>query len=76
MTEPIHPLDTLVNTLREEWQKLCAYLTDLDEATTALTLPGGPIKEVRHALWNILECYMRAGLSLENFVDSHPEWKE
>lgn len=76
MTEPIHPLDTLVNTLREEWQNLCNYLTDLDEATTALYEPGGTIKEVRHALWNILECYMRAGLALENFADSHPEWKE
>lgn len=69
-------LDELVTTLRDEHKNFCAYLTDLDESTTALYEPGGTIKEVRHALWNILECYMRAGLALENFVDSHPEWKE
>ncbi len=69
-------LDELVNTLREEHKFLCAYLTDLDEATTALYEPGGTINEVRHALWHILECYMKAGFALENFADSHPEWKE
>ena len=76
MTEPIHPLDELVNTLREEYKNLCAYLTDLDEATTGLYEPGGSIKEVKRALWNINDCYHNAFLAVDNYVAEHKETKQ
>ncbi len=62
-------LDELVNMLREEHKNLCAYLTDLDEATTGLYEPGGSIKEVKRALWHINECYFRAFLAVNNYTD-------
>lgn len=68
--------DDLVNTLRLEHQNMSNCLVDLDEATTGLCQPGGTMKEVRHALWALLECYMRAGFALENFTDTHPEWND
>lgn len=66
-------IDELVNTLRDEFKKLCAYLTDLDEATTGLYEPGGSIKEVKRALWNINACYFRALLAVNNYEDGHKE---
>lgn len=66
-------LDELVNTLREEHKNLCAYLTDLDEATTALYEPGGSIDEVKRSLWHICQCYFRAFLSVNNYTDGKKE---
>lgn len=66
-------LDELVTTLREEWQKLCAYLTDLDEATTGLYEPGGSIDDVKRSLWYINECYFRAFLAVNNYTDGKKE---
>ena len=66
-------LDELVTSLREEWQNLCAYLTDLDEATTGLYEPGGSIGEVKRALWHINECYFRAFLAVNNYTDGKKE---
>ena len=66
-------LDELVNTLRKEHKNLCAYLTDLDEATTGLYEPGGSIDEVKHALWHIIDCYFRAFLAVDNYTDGNKE---
>ena len=65
--------DELVNTLRDEFKNLCAYLTDLDEATTGLSEPGGSIDEVKHSLWHIYQCYFRAFLSVNNYTDGKKE---
>ena len=62
-------LDELVTSLREEWQNLCAYLTDLDEATTGLYEPGGSIDDVKRSLWHIYQCYFRAFLAVNNYTD-------
>lgn len=62
-------LDDLVSTLREEYKILCAYLTDLDEATTGLYEPGGSIDDVKRSLWHINECYFRAFLAVNNYTD-------
>ncbi|MBR2694817.1 MAG: hypothetical protein IKE69_11465 [Thermoguttaceae bacterium] len=69
-------LDELVNTLREEHKNLCAYLTDLDEGTTGLYEPGGSIKDVKRALWNINACYFRALLAVNNYEEGHKETEE
>lgn len=66
-------LDELVETLREEHKSLCAYLTDLDEATTGLYEPGGSIKDVKQALWNINDCYHNAFTAVDNYVAEHKE---
>lgn len=62
-----------VTTLRDEFKKLCAYLTDLDEATTALSEPGGTIKDVKHPLWGILNSYSRAMLAITHYEDERKE---
>lgn len=62
-------LDELVTTLREEYKKLCDYLTDLDESTTSLSEPGGSIRYVKHTLWGILNSYSRAMLAIVHYEE-------
>lgn len=69
-------LDKLVDTLRGEFKNLCAYLTDLDEGTTGLYEPGGSIKDVKRALWNINACYFRALLAVTHYEDERKEQNE
>ena len=76
MTEQLHPLDKLVNTLREEWQKLCNYTTDLDHDVTGLYEPGGSIADVKHTLWRINECYFRAFLAVNRYEEKMKEQHE
>lgn len=68
--------DELVDTLREEYKNLCAYLTDFDEATTGLCIPGGTIADVKRALWNINDCYHNAFCAVDKYVAEHKETEQ
>ncbi|MBR2692866.1 MAG: hypothetical protein IKE69_01505 [Thermoguttaceae bacterium] len=69
-------LDELVETLREEHKNLCAYLTDLDEATTGLYEPGGSIDEVKRSLRHIHQRFLRALLAVTNYEAGHKETEQ